>query len=77
MAIEISIDVGDRPYYEGARYWDNGYEWVWVPGHWGEHHRWIHGSYERRGEFHRERAREHHQHHHHDSDEHHHDEHDR
>ena len=24
MAIGISIDVGDRPYYEGPSYWDDG-----------------------------------------------------
>ena len=24
MAIGISIDVGDRPYYEGPVYWDDG-----------------------------------------------------
>lgn len=68
QAIGISIDVGDRPYYEGPTYWDDGYEWVWVPGHWGEHHRWEHGHYERRGEWHREHAREHHHHRDHDRD---------
>ena len=75
MAIGISIDVGDRPYYTyGPSYWDGGYEWVWIPGSWGEHHHhWIHGHYERRGEWHREHAREHHHHHDHDGDEHHHD----
>jgi hypothetical protein len=68
MAIGISIDLGDRPYYEGPSYWDDGYEWVWIPGHWSEHHReWIHGHYVRRGEWHREH-REHHRHHHHDHD---------
>ena len=76
MAIGISIDLGDRPYYEGPSYWGGGYEWVWIPGSWGDHHRWIHGHYERHGEFHREHAREHHRgHHEHDGDEHH--EHDR
>ena len=74
MAIGISIDVGDRPYYTyGPSYWDGGYEWVWIPGSWGEHHHWMHGHYERRGEWHREHAREHHHHHDHDGDEHHHD----
>jgi hypothetical protein len=69
MAIGISIEVGDRPYYsDGPSYWDGGYEWVFVAGHWGPHHEWIHGHYVRRGEFHREHAREHH-HHHHDGDE--------
>lgn len=42
------------------------YEWVWIPGSWGEHHHWRHGHYERRGEFHREHANEHHHHHDHD-----------
>src|ERR1700730_1377579 len=38
MAIGISIELGDRPYYtEGPTYWDDGYLWVWVPGHWSEH----------------------------------------
>jgi hypothetical protein len=68
-AIGISIDVGDRPYYDGPTYWDGGYEWVWIPGSWGDHHRWMHGHYERRGEFRREHANEHH-HHHDDHDRH-------
>jgi hypothetical protein len=68
MAIGISIDVGDRPYYEGPSYWDDGYEWFWAPGYWGDHHRWIRGHYERRGEWRREHAREHHHHHDHDHD---------
>jgi hypothetical protein len=74
LAIGFSIDVGDRPYYSyGPSYWDDGYEWVWIPGYWGEHHhRWIHGHYERRGEWHREHAREHHHDHEHHGDEHHH-----
>jgi hypothetical protein len=69
-AIGISIDLNpnDRVYYtDGPSYWDDGYEWVFVGGHWGDHHRWISGHYERHGEFHRERAGEHH-HHHHDHD---------
>jgi hypothetical protein len=66
-AIDLRIDVGDRPYYEGPTYWDSGYQWVWVPGH-REHDHWIHGRYERRGEFRREHANEHH--HHHDEDHH-------
>jgi hypothetical protein len=75
MAIGISIDVGDRPYYtDGPSYWDDGYEWVWIGGHWGDHRHWIRGHYERRGEWHREHGRDHHHHHHdHDGDEHHHD----
>ena len=46
-AISISIDVGDQPYYtHGARYWNGGAYWCWVPGHWGHHHHvWIHGHY--------------------------------
>jgi hypothetical protein len=68
MAIGVSIEVGDRPYYEGPSYWDGGYEWVWIRGHWREHHHeWIHGHYERHGEWRREHANEHH-HHHHDRD---------
>jgi hypothetical protein len=60
-AISIDIEVGDRPYYtEGPSYWDSGYEYVWVPGHWGEHHRWVHGAYTKHGEFVKEHAREHH-----------------
>ena len=42
----ISIEIGDRPYYRGATYWDNEWEMVWVPGHWSHHrHEWIHGHY--------------------------------
>src|SRR5947208_12355126 len=75
MALGISIEIGDRPYYtEGASYWDDGYLWIWVPGHWSRHHHeWIHGHYERTGEFHREHSREHHHHHPHDHDHHDHD----
>ncbi|HEY1581523.1 MAG TPA: hypothetical protein VGF73_00325, partial [Chthoniobacterales bacterium] len=57
--IGISINVGDRPYYEGPTYWDSGYEWIWVPGYDHRHH-WVHGHYEKRGGFHREHAHEHH-----------------
>lgn len=81
-AIGISIEIGDRPYYYGPSYWDDGYLWVWVPGHWTEHHHeWIHGHYVRTGEWHREHERERHHdrdhdhrdhdHDHHDHDEHH------
>jgi hypothetical protein len=43
----ISIQIGDRPFYNhGARYWDGDYEMVWVPGH-NEGHHWIHGQYVR------------------------------
>jgi hypothetical protein len=49
----ISIEVGDRPFYRGATYWDNDWEMIWVPGHWSPHHReWIHGHY-MRGKNHR------------------------
>lgn len=62
-AIDLTIDIGDRPYYEGPTYWDSGYEFVWVAGH-REHGHWSHGHYERRGEFVRAHAREHHHRHH-------------
>jgi hypothetical protein len=58
--VGITIAIGDRPYYEGPVYWNLGYEYVWVPGHWGNHHRWIHGHYAKRGNFHPEHAKEHH-----------------
>ena|SRR5438876_948430 len=42
----ISIEIGDRPYYRGATYWDNEWEMIWVPGHWSRHRQeWIHGHY--------------------------------
>jgi hypothetical protein len=51
-AAEFTISVGDRPYYHGGGYWNEGYYWVWVPGHyshsWG---RWVPGHYIRRGGF--------------------------
>lgn len=49
-AISLNIDIGDHPYYvHGPGYWSGGYYWVWVPGHWGPHHRvWFHGHYARR-----------------------------
>lgn len=50
---QISVEIGDRGYYtHGRSYWDHGYEYVWIPGHWGPHHRWIHGHYNRRGRWH-------------------------
>lgn len=58
--VGITIAIGDQPYYEGPVYWDVGYEYVWVPGHWGPHHRWVHGHYAKRGGFHAEHAKEHH-----------------
>jgi hypothetical protein len=49
QAIGISIDIGDRGYYNhGPWYWNNGVRWYWVPGHWvWRYHRriWIHGYY--------------------------------
>jgi hypothetical protein len=51
-AIGISIEIGDRPYYNhGAYYWHHGVRWYWVPGHWRWHHGrkvWIHGHYTHR-----------------------------
>jgi hypothetical protein len=73
MAIGISIEIGDRPYYDGPFFWDEGYYWVWIPGHWEDHH-WIHGHYVRQGVFHIEHKYEHHHHKDHDKD-HDHDEH--
>jgi hypothetical protein len=61
-AIDLSIHIGDRPYYDGTSYWEDGYLWVWIPGY-DYHGHWVHGHYERRGEWHREHAHEHHEHH--------------
>jgi hypothetical protein len=50
-AAGVFIEVGDRPYYtHGPWYWGPRRErLVWIPGHWGRHHRvWIHGHYARR-----------------------------
>jgi hypothetical protein len=45
-AQRISIEIGDRPYYNrGAYYWDNDVRYVWVPGHRSPRGRWIHGHY--------------------------------
>ena len=65
QALGISINFGDRPYYDGPYYWEDGYQWFWVPGT-NYHGHWVHGHYERRGEWHREHAHEHHEHHRHD-----------
>ena len=48
---QLSIEIGDRPYYNhGPRYYNGGRQYVWVPGHWARHHRvWIHGHYVVRG----------------------------
>jgi hypothetical protein len=48
QAISLNIEVGDRPYWHGARYWSNGAYLCWYPGHWvWFHHRkhWVHGHY--------------------------------
>ena len=51
-AAELTISVGDRPYYtHGPFYVQSGVRWEWVPGHWsGKHHKrvWVHGHYVRR-----------------------------
>ena len=45
-AIILDVEVGDRPYFtHGHRYWAQGRNWCWVPGHWNRHHVWIHGHY--------------------------------
>ena len=45
----IQIQVGDRPFYNhGPRYWNGGYQMIWVPGHMSHYgHHWIHGQYVR------------------------------
>ena len=62
MALGISIEIGDRPYYNrGPYYLEHGHRWDWVPGHWSyRHHQrvWIHGHYANRGRhYHDERVR--------------------
>jgi hypothetical protein len=48
-AVEVSIGVGDRPYYvHGPGYWNGPVYYVWAPGYWGWHHHhkvWHHGYY--------------------------------
>jgi len=67
MALRVVVEAGDQPFYVyGPSYWDAGYEYVWVPGHWGPHHAWVHGYYNRHGEFHKEYAHVHHHDHDHD-----------
>ena len=48
-AIEVSIGIGDRPYYvHGPYYYVGPVRYVWVPGHFGYRHHtrvWIHGYY--------------------------------
>lgn len=63
-AIDFSISIGDRPYYHGAHYWHDGYQWIWVPGY-RYRGRWINGHYERRGGWHRAHARARYRHHRH------------
>ncbi len=63
-AVAISIGIGDRPYYDGPAYWESGYEWVFVPGY-QSGPKWVHGHYERRGDFRAEHAKDHHKHRHH------------
>jgi hypothetical protein len=49
QAVGISINIGDRPYYNrGPFYWAGGHRWVWVQGHYGHHRHWMHGHYVRR-----------------------------
>lgn len=54
----ISVEIGDRPYFtHGPRYSERGYDYVWAPGHWVNHHRrWIHGQYVVAGRGHNNRA---------------------
>jgi hypothetical protein len=50
MAVQaqgISIEIGDRPYYNhGPHYWAGDYQMIWVPGH-RYHGGWTHGHYVR------------------------------
>jgi hypothetical protein len=49
----ISIELGDRGYYNhGDSYVNDGYTYVWIPGHWNSRHNWVHGHYARRGRAH-------------------------
>jgi hypothetical protein len=49
QAAGISIEIGDRPYYNrGPHYWHHGVRWYWIPGHWRWRHGhrvWVHGRY--------------------------------
>jgi hypothetical protein len=55
---QLSISIGDRPYYHGAGYWHRGYYWVWVPGHYSRRRGgWVPGHYVRRGGYDRSHAR--------------------
>lgn len=62
--IGISIGVGDQPYYDGPTYWENGYEYVWVPG-FQRDGRWVHGRYDRHGKFDKKHAKDRHKKKHH------------
>jgi hypothetical protein len=62
-AAELSISVGDRPYYHGGGYWHEGYYWVWVPGHWGHYHHWVQGHYNRHGAYNSHYSNTHFRHH--------------
>jgi hypothetical protein len=73
-AIALEINVGDHAYYEGPEFWDYGWRYVWVPGHY-QHHRWIHGYYQRHGDWNHRYMGTHHSWNHHDHD-HDHDHHD-
>jgi hypothetical protein len=48
-AQRLTIEVGDRPYYNrGPYYIERGRRWCWIPGHWSRYrHRWVHGHYVR------------------------------
>ena len=63
-AIDFQISIGDRDYYDGPEFWDYGWHWVWVPGHWHRKH-WIHGHYERRGDWNVRFVKKHHRWHKH------------
>lgn len=70
-AISLEVNVGDRGVYEGPEFWDYGWHYVWVPGHM-EHHHWVRGYYERRGDWSHRFLKTHHNWHHHDDDDDHH-----
>ena len=59
-ALSLSVEIGDRPYYEGREFWDYGWRYVWVPGHWDKRHRWVHGYYVRHWEWNRRHAHKRH-----------------
>jgi hypothetical protein len=64
QALRLDIAVGDQAYYHGGGYWNDGYYWVWVPGHYSHAwHRWVPGHYNRRGGYNHAYARTHFRHH--------------